>query len=107
MDFPSFLCLETSPALILRKRKCHTNKLFVGRENQTVEYHTLFHQLIEQSDKFFGYIIMTKGAFYYIFEKMLDYNNIICYRVLDNISKHISNYANISTTSDQSAEKTN
>ena len=84
MDVPSFLCLETSPALkylLLRKRKCHTNKLFVGGEKYG-EYHTLFHELLEQDEKFFGYMRMTTATFYYILENIRDYNNIIDYRVL-------------------------
>jgi len=49
MDVPSFLCLETSPAikyLLLKKRKFHMNDIFVDREKYG-ESHTLFHQLFE------------------------------------------------------------
>jgi hypothetical protein len=51
-DVPSFLCLETSPAvkyLLLKKRKHHTNAIFKDREKYG-EFQTLFHQLLEQHE---------------------------------------------------------
>lgn len=74
MDVPSFLCLETSPALqylLLKKRKCHTNDVFVDREKYG-EFHSLFHQLVEQDEKFFGYMRMTHSTFNYILENIRD-----------------------------------
>jgi hypothetical protein len=65
MDVPSFLSLETSPAikyLLLKKRKFHMNDIFKDRE----KLHTLFHQLLEQKEDFFSYMRMTKSTFYYI-----------------------------------------
>jgi len=72
MDVPSFLCLETSPAikyLLLKKRKYHTNDIFKDREKYG-EFHTLFHQLLEQEEDFFSYMRMTKSNFYYILENI-------------------------------------
>lgn len=72
MDVPSFLCLETSPAikyLLLKNWKCHTNNNFADRENYG-GFHTLFHQLLEQDEDFFSYMRMTKSTFYYILENM-------------------------------------
>jgi hypothetical protein len=34
------------------------------------EFHTLFHQLLEQEEDFFSYIRMTKSTFYYILENI-------------------------------------
>ncbi|KAF0716393.1 protein ALP1-like, partial [Aphis craccivora] len=34
------------------------------------EFHTLFHQLLEQEEDFFSYMRMTKSTFYYILENI-------------------------------------
>jgi len=55
--------------LSLKKQKYHTKYIFKDREKYE-EFHTLFHQLLEQEEDFFSYLRMTKSTFYYILENI-------------------------------------
>lgn len=55
MDVPSFMSLETSPAvkyLLLKKHQFHTNKIFAVSENYE-QYHRMFYRLSEHDEDFF------------------------------------------------------
>lgn len=75
MDILELLCLKTSPTikcLLLKKRKYHMNDIFVDRKKYN-QFHTLFHQLLENYDNFFKYTRMTKLTFNYIMECIKDF----------------------------------
>lgn len=55
MDSPTFSCLETSPAIkyvLLKKRKCHTNNIFVDREKYRESVMIWFTGMVPKTTSF-------------------------------------------------------